>query len=184
MGKLSSRALALIVVLAAAAIAAYWYWSPHMALRSMRSAAVAGDVDELSQFVDYPKLRESMKGQFKARMAKTIGEAGEKSGFAALGAMIGMAMVDQMIDAMVRPEMLAASISKGRLQDPANAAASAPAASAPVAWRLDRKTADRVVAVPLDRKGPQPQHREVGFVFDREGFATWKLTEIRLPLDD
>ncbi|UUZ77388.1 DUF2939 domain-containing protein [Polaromonas sp. P1(28)-13] len=62
------------------------------------------DADAFNERVDYPKLRESIKGQLSAllgeQMAKTQ-DAGNP--FAALGSMLGMAMVDRFVDAMVRP---------------------------------------------------------------------------------
>jgi hypothetical protein len=58
-----------------------------------------------------------------------------------------------------------------------------PAASssqkADVKWTLDRKGVDKLVAFGQDPG--QPDDKRVGFVFERTGFANWKLTEIRLP---
>jgi hypothetical protein len=63
------------VVVAALAVPAYWYWSPYHALHSMKAAAQARDADDFNQYVDYPKLRESLKGQFSAMMAESLGSA-------------------------------------------------------------------------------------------------------------
>jgi hypothetical protein len=46
-------------------------------------------------------------------------------------------------------------------------------------WVIERKGLDRVIAIP--QKGTIPVTAEdLGFVFERSGFATWKLTELRI----
>jgi len=182
----SLRFLLLLCAATVAAITAYWYWSPLLAMRSMKAAAEARDADTFNRYVDYPKLRESLKGQFHAKMASALGGRPqgsdmEKAG-AALGAMLGLAVVDKIVDAIVRPEMIMTAMKDARLQDPASKPGSARQESKNVRWTFERKGTDRIVAYGTDgdayaRSGKSP----AGFVFDREGFATWKLTEIRLP---
>ena len=90
------------VVAVAIAVGGYWYFSPYLALKSMRDAAAAKDADAFNDKVDYPKLRESLKGQMSAAMTKEMDKA-KGNGFAALGTMLGAAMVNQMVEAFVRP---------------------------------------------------------------------------------
>jgi hypothetical protein len=172
-----------------AATGAYWYWSPYMAMNSMQSAAEKKDADAFNQYVDYSKLRESLKGQFSAMMTKELGKrpsggGGLESAGAALGTMLGLAFADRFIDAMVRPEVVMQAMAEGKLQSPeggkqSDAGTPAKGDQAEIKWSVERKGVDRVVA-----RGTQ---RDVspdsipGFVFDRSGFASWKLTEIRLP---
>jgi len=47
------------------------------------------------------------------------------------------------------------------------------------AWHLERKNADLVIVYAANDNAPA--HEKTGFVLAREGFARWKLTEIRLP---
>jgi hypothetical protein len=37
------------------ALAAYWYWSPFLALKQIQSAARAQDADAFNRHVDYPR---------------------------------------------------------------------------------------------------------------------------------
>ena len=191
--KMSSRTFRLtssIVVLLVALVAAYWYWSPILAMRSMRAAAQAKDADAFNQYVDYPKLRESLKGQFAAQLAgglgnKQGGSEMEKAG-TALGTMLGLALVDRMIDALVRPEMIMSSMNEAKLKLPEAGESQEPPVNAPneVRWSIERKGVNRVLALGEDAKQPrQTPSQQFAFVFDREGFATWKLSEIRLPAD-
>ena len=95
--------------------------------------------------------------------------------------MLGMAMVNQFVDAFVRPEMVMQMMKDGQVK------VGKPAASAPTTasggddpkWVIERKGLDRVIAIP--QKGTNPVTSEdLRFVFERSGFATWKLTEVRI----
>jgi hypothetical protein len=118
--RMNSRVVKGGVVAALVVIAAYWYGSPLLAIRQMQSAAKAGDADAFSDHVDYPRLRESFKGKFSAmfaqRMAAQSNSDNEfaKAG-AALGMMLGTAMVNQFVDAMVRPEVVMRAMQEGKL---------------------------------------------------------------------
>lgn len=186
----TSRLAAVAGVILIAAVGAYWYWSPYVAMSSMKDAAEARDADTFNQYVDYPKLRESLKGQFSAMMTKEIGKQRsggsefEKAG-AALGAMLGLAFADKFIDAMVRPEVVMQAMAEGKMQDPTagrKPGATGSEARPPekeVQWSVERKGVNRVVA--RGAQGEASLSDSPSFVFDRSGFADWKLTEIRLP---
>lgn len=187
-----NRTVAIVAAIALVAVSvSYWYWSPLLALHQMQSAAKARDADAFNRYVDYAKLRESLKGQFGARLAGVMGNSAggsdaQKAG-TALGAMLGMALVDKMIDAMVRPEFVMKAMEDGKVTSPlerskdggGNDGAKRPE----VKWTTERKGVDRIVVYGSDPQAPVDKTRQVGFVFDREGFAGWKLTEVRLPAD-
>jgi hypothetical protein len=86
------------------------------------------------------------------------------------------------IDTQVRPEVLIRALDTGELA-PSAKSASAPAApnanaeNAP-RWHMERSGANRVV-VSRARDG-EAAPGGVGFVFEHSGFATWKMTDIRL----
>jgi hypothetical protein len=177
--RLSFSVSALALVLAA--VGAYWYFSPYIALRSIAAAAKVKDADKFNDGVDYPRLRENLKGQFSAQMAKTVGDQSGNP-FSALGAMLGMAMVNQMVDAFVRPEMVMQMMKDGQVKMDKPAAPAASRSSSgddEPRWVIERKGLDRVIAIP--QKGTVPVTAEdLVFVFERSGFATWKMTELRI----
>ena len=187
MSRNGLRSALIGIGLAIAAVGAYWYWSPVLDMRSMKASAEKKDADAFNQYVDYPKLRESLKGQFNAKMAGMLGRSSgggdmERAG-SAIGAMLGLALADKMIDAMVRPEMVMRAMSDAKLQSPmgpGSKEADAGGAKREVKWTLERKGLNRVIAYGADREQAMGDGR-FGFVFDRTGFAAWKLTEIRLP---
>lgn len=53
---------------------------------------------------------------------------------------------------------------------------------APVEWAYQRKSANKIIAYAVDPKKPDAAPSDsFGVVFQRSGFADWKLTEVRMP---
>lgn len=169
---------------AVASIAAYWYWSPYLAVKQLHAAAQAKDADAFNDRVDYASLRESFKGQFSAMLTDKLGKTDDtKTGFAAMGAALGMLMANQMIDALVRPETMMRVMQEGKMAPKVDGAPSNEASrQEKPEWQFERKSIDKLIAYPK-KAGTTPGEgeKQVGFVFQRSGFATWKLTELRLP---
>jgi hypothetical protein len=198
---MKSRSLLAAVLILLAALAAYWYGSPFLAVRQLQTAAQEGDAEAFNAHVDYPKVRESLKGQFSAIVAQKLGTQDSSNPLAALGSMIGLGLVNQLVDAMVRPETVMAALKNGHLAKPAPAPAPAPqaggeapsaagAAPAPVGtppekkarWTIDRQGANKMTAYAVDPAKPdEPNSERLGLVFERSGFVDWKLTELRMP---
>jgi hypothetical protein len=194
--KISKATLAAILVVILA-VAAYWHWSPYLTIHRMQAAAKAQDPDTFNDYVDYPKLRESFKGQLTALMVDTFAETkGSENAFVALGAMMAMGMVGNLVDAMVRPEAVMHAMQDGKLSEPGKRSSETPPlprgnasqpgnasdGGAPVEWAYERKGANKVIAYAIDPKKPDAAPSDsFGVVFQRSGFADWKLTEVRMP---
>lgn len=194
---MTTKTIKIAAIAAFVAVAGYWYWSPFLAVRQMQSAAQEKDADAFNERVDYPKLRESLKGQLSAIMGEKMAKTQDASNpFAALGSMLGLAMVDRFVDAMVRPETVMRAMQDGQMSPAAAKTNDAPAppssksdtpASAEARedkpkWTYDRKGVDKLIAYATDPQKPGAQNSEkLGVVFERSGFANWKLTEVRLP---
>jgi hypothetical protein len=145
----------------------------------MRSAAVAKDADAFNDHVDYPKLRESMKGQMAALMGEKMG-SGAQSGAESFGAALGMALIGPMVDAFVRPEMVMRSMQDGKFQPRlgGDQSESESKSAKETKWDIERKGMSKVIAYAHDAENKDARP---GFVFERYGFADWMLTEVRLP---
>ncbi|SEA89888.1 DUF2939 domain-containing protein [Variovorax sp. YR216] len=195
---MKSKSFVAVVLVLLLGVAAYWYWSPFLALRQLQTAARNGEAEEFNRHVDYPKLRESLKDQFSALVAQKLGTPKDPGNpLAALGSMIGLGLVNQLVDVMVRPETVMAAMSHGRLAQPAPAPTPAPGQAAPESsppraegeqtdnkprWIIDRQGASRITAFAIDPAKPdEPNSERLGLVFERSGFVDWKLTEIRMP---
>lgn len=168
-----------VAVVALAALGGYWYFSPYISLSSMRSAAVAKDADAFNDHVDYPKLRESLKGQMAAIVGEKMGYSSQ-SGAESFGAALGMALLGPMVDAFVRPEMVMRSMQDGKFQPRlgGDQSKSDSTSGKEVKWDIERKGMSKVIAYGQDAES---RDARPGFVFERYGFADWKLTEVRLP---
>lgn len=179
---MSSKATKVLLVLVAIVVGAYWYWSPYWVLHQMKAAAESGNADKFNARVDYPRLRESLKGQLAAAMTAEMTKSNSGDGMdaagAAFGAMLGMAMVGGIVDAMVRPEVVMQAMTEAKL-DPRNSGTSETKKREldDVKWSSERVGADKFIV--YDSKPSEAER--VGLVLERAGFADWKLTEIRLP---
>jgi hypothetical protein len=187
------KTIAGLILAFAALVAAYWYWSPYLAIHQIQRAAQQHDVNAFNERVDYPALRESLKGQAAALMGIDLGKP-DKNPLASLGTMLAMALSDRMVDALVRPELVMQAMKTGQWKDSGAAPESAatPGASSPnppsptpsadserkPQWRMQRQSLDTIVADPSGSE----DSGGIQFVFRRHGFADWKLSEIRLPV--
>ncbi|BBA42054.1 MULTISPECIES: DUF2939 domain-containing protein [Burkholderia] len=103
----------LIVVLAVAIIVAigYAYASPYVALGRLKSAIDARDAQAISEYVDFPSLRISLKQQVTEELMRRIDAVKKNNPFAVIGALIGSALIGPLVDAYATPEGVAALMS-------------------------------------------------------------------------
>ncbi|MCA7997605.1 DUF2939 domain-containing protein [Burkholderia metallica] len=103
----------LIVVLAVAIVAAigYAYASPYIALGRLKSAIDARDAQAISEYVDFPSLRISLKQQVTEELMRRIDAVKKDNPFAVIGALIGSALIGPLVDAYATPEGVAALMS-------------------------------------------------------------------------
>lgn len=196
---MKSKSIRAAIVALLVAIAAYWYWSPYLAVWQIRNAAVARDAAAFNSHVDYPRLRESMKGQFAPLFMDVPGKSDDggigKAG-AAFGKMLGMIVVDKAVDLLVRPETVMQAMRQGYMtpQVPKKVDPAAPpppresSASAASGDDKQRIVFERTSVNSLFVYAAQPPKADgaiedkLGFVFERSGFATWKLSAVVLPI--
>ena len=179
-----SRRRALVVIaitLLFAATAAWFYSLPYLAAIGMKEAAEKNDATQLSAYVDFPSVKESLKASVNAAIAlKVVANDKDAEPFSTIGTALAAALVNPIIDALATPESLA-MIMRG--DTPQTGKAVAP--SGQIAERkLDADAEMRYLrfdqfAIDIRKKGTsQPP---VVLVLARNGLFTWKLTSIRLP---
>ena len=189
----------------AVAVAAYWYASPYLALHWMKSAVESRDADAFNRRVDFAKLRAHVKEQLAATMSDRLGQASQDAGArrragGALGAMLGSALLEPLVDNLVSPETVMRALQTARFDAAANgdpstavgrdtgrgdgraAGGNAIDAGRPhVAWSSERVDIDTLI-VSVGQDAPTPAGR-VRWVMERSGFADWRLTDIRWPIE-
>lgn len=202
---MTSSTIKVVAVAAIVTVAGYWYWSPFLTVRQLQSAAQRRDASAFNEHVDYPELRESIKSQYSGSLADKVGKTADSDNdFAKLGAafgnIIGNAVVSPIVDSLVRPETIMQAMQVGRLSitaadkqptdtpaqsavNPGNQTSAEPRSEdVKVKWVYERQGVNRVIAYATDPKRPDEQKQDkFGLVLQRSGFATWKLTEVRLP---
>ncbi|CAE6708579.1 hypothetical protein R69927_03731 [Paraburkholderia domus] len=97
-----------LIVIAVIAALGFGYASPYMALNNLKRAADARDAQTVNEYVDFPALRESLKQQVTGLLTRRIDAHGNGNPFAAIGAMIGVALIGPLVDAYATPDGVAA----------------------------------------------------------------------------
>ena len=212
---MKARGIVWGLILVGVLTASVWWFSPWWVLHQVKAAAQRNDAQAVSDIIDYPRLRESLKGELNTALSSRLREGTSRLGEmgrtgATLGAVLAAALVEKLVDTMVRPEFVIQAVRDGQLALPGRTAnererapsgGSAPGGSAPAEgsgadapgrigpvqfqWRPERVSADRMVVwVSKAASEPRPQaasRDEFGLVFERRGFVDWKLCAVRLP---
>ncbi|MGW8389532.1 DUF2939 domain-containing protein [Pseudoduganella sp. HUAS MS19] len=154
------------------AVAAYWYWSPLLVVRQMKEAVRVHDVEAFNSHVDFPALRENMKDGIAGKPSDDV--------FSGFGRLLGGVVVD----ALVRPEAVMfvlehgdfAKKRDGRQEDRGARESGRETGEEPSSgeakpkWVAEREGVNRYIV----------RNDKIALVFVRNGFADWKLSELRL----
>jgi hypothetical protein len=167
-------ALAAAVLLLAGGL---YFGSAYLAARNLKEAALSADADKLDAAVDFPSVRESLKSQMSTALMKKMNDDPQMKDnpFAGLGMMMMPAIVDRAVDTFVTSDGLAALV---RGTKPAEAKDAPRTENPDVQYDYQWVSADRfrVKLTNVKKHEPGPS-----LVFDRRGFATWKLIKVELP---
>jgi hypothetical protein len=177
------------VLIAAAAVAASLalssYASPYWTLHQMKTAIVEKDADRFSSYIDFPALRESVKGQMMVMMNERLSRPEMADNpFAGIGQMMGAALINPIVDAAVSPAGVIAMFESGKAQ-PLPGAAGKQESPAPgdaqdntkdnaPDYAVDYESWSRVaIAKPGDDAGR--------FILKRTGLWSWQLAALEFP---
>ncbi|MBV7259180.1 DUF2939 domain-containing protein [Erythrobacter crassostreae] len=158
-----------------AAVVGWYFASPGLAMMQLRDAAQSGDEVQLEESIDFPRLRDGLKADLKARMAAEV-VTSDNVGMEALGSALGLAMIDPIIDGFVTPETMAALVRKGRLESPDQKSQSEQPEAQEAEWAIEREGISRFSAQPDSPDGEEMPK----LIFERDGLG-WKLVELDLP---
>ena len=148
----------------------------------MQSAIDEKDAVKLADHVNFPALKESLKANFNANLMSHVANEKDNKPIAAFVAVLGAAFMNPMIDALVTPESMAVMMEGDKPQLTKKTTQSEPPASESSDEDVDRSMSyenfDRFV---LNVKKKGSDEEPVGFVFNRDGIFSWKLSAIRIP---
>ena len=157
----------------------YVFATPYITAYQMKVAAEARDGEALSEFVDFPALRQSLKDQMGGMLFKEMSE-GVKEGnpFSAIGTAFASMIVKGVLDAYVTPDGLM-ELMKGRKPDSESngGEATGQPPSGPFSdISLSYDSFSKFSIITRDHATDM----EVKFILKRRGIQ-WKLTEVILP---
>lgn len=165
------------IALAAALIvlSAGYVGSPYLAASGFTDALKSYDAAEASEYIDYPSVRQGIKDDMNAEVARMVMEQGEDDPFAAAGAAFAGSLVGGMVDAMITPAGLEKILERAERERSEEAI--------DIGYETFYDSLNRFhVTLTTDAKG-NPIEDPVTMVFDRDGLFSWKLTKVDLPLD-
>ena len=173
MKKIAAVAIVLIV-------GVWFFFTPYIATHNMKKAAETNDSATMSSYINFPSLKESLKANFNAMLAKEFVKGENTDPMEALGAALAVAFINPMIDALVTPESLSMMM-KGvepNLTQEKSGAGNNPNDKSDTETTMGYESFGRF-AVNVKQKGTSGE--PMIFVFHREGLITWKLASLRLP---
>jgi hypothetical protein len=164
--------------------------SPYYAVYSIRAAALEGNADKFSGYVDYPKLRENLKATFKAKMAEELIKSEDVNIFSAVGEAFASSIVDSLVDSLVTPESLAMVLKNGMKEknDRAKENKETPSVGGKDEAESENKSSVdytsnyrtlNVFAITL-HKNSEEEDDNVSIIFERYGLLSWRLTKIEM----
>lgn len=163
----------------AALFAVYIVAAPYITIYQMKSAAESRDGEALSEHIEFPSVRQSLKDQMNAIFMKEMAtnEEMQDNPFAAIGVALAGLMVDKMVDAYVTPAgithlMAGEKPSPSVETRPSDGTERKPLSDASMSYESFDK-----FAVKVKNNGGG----EAKFILSRRGIG-WKLTEIMIPL--
>ncbi|MFL5384797.1 MAG: DUF2939 domain-containing protein [Longimicrobiaceae bacterium] len=94
-----------LIVLAVIFAGVWLYFTPYLALNQLQKAAQRGDEQAMAELVDFPALRESVKGNVRGAVAHSVGG---RNPIGVLGGILAGAVAGPVVDAVVTPQGIAA----------------------------------------------------------------------------
>lgn len=173
-GKIGAAVLAILVI-------GYIAGAPYLTVYQMRSAAEARDGEALSEYIEFPSVRQSLKDQMNVMFAKEMAKDKEMQDnpFAAMGAAFAGMMVDKVVDAYVTPAGITQLMAGEKPNTGGGNGDSSDRKNKPFSnASMSYANADKFVVTVQDEDGGEGK-----FVLRRRGLVGWKLTEILFPLD-
>lgn len=175
--KKSNSLIYIVLGIVVIALGVLFYFSPLLALNTLRDAAIKGDKEKISALIDFPALRENVKAQALGAINKSM-ETEKDNPFAALGVMVSGALADNIVNTFITPEGIAKSL-KDKSDRDVKAIAENPKAS--ISRPRLRWINSSVAYVDFyDKTAPKST---TTFEFKRIGLFSWQLKGIQFPED-
>lgn len=166
----------IISIVAVIAFAGGWFYStPWFAMSGLRDAARDGDKAELSQRIDFPALRESLKVQLTKQIEDEAARSASPLEVSAAGSGLAKTFVEGMVDSVITPDSMASLLVSGSLVPKLDGQS-----QKDIEWRVKRDGFSTFRAWPEDQTEAEPNAATPALVFKRSGLS-WRLSAIEIP---
>jgi Protein of unknown function (DUF2939) len=170
------KKLLTVGLVSCAFVASGWFYAtPYLTFQTLQKAAEAKDTAKISQHVNFPALRESVKSNLNTALTNELGQR-QDNPLSAMGAALASTFINPMVDVIVTPEGIATMLKEGSLK-PRLGKDDRQEGASPTQISMNYEAFDRFVVKVANREAPT---RQTDLILRREGL-TWKLSEIRLP---
>lgn len=155
----------------------WFYFTPHRAVGAMRSAAEAKNAAVLTEYVEYPALKASLKENIHSLFSPGNPSREKNTDpFAAIGAAMATVFIDPVIEKLVTPEGLSMMLQGGGLQlDDSNE--NKRSSDEDFETSMGYESFDRFVVTVTGKQAPEETPIEL--IFSRHGLFSWKLSGVR-----
>lgn len=182
---MNKKSISILFGLFFIALGVCFYYTPHWAVSNMKKAAENRDADTLSEYVDFPSLKESLKANFNAMMATEVSNNMSDNPFGAFGAALATAFINPMIDNLVTPESLAMMM-KGEKPELKKTNRKNEKKTSNTSSNTNENTEmtmsyDNFNSFIVTTKEKNSSDDPVKMIFKRHGIISWKLSALRLP---
>jgi hypothetical protein len=171
------RGLLIGGVILAVACGGGLYASPYITLYQMYQAVEHKDVQEVSNYVDFPALRDSVKTNLKTIVTKETAQSSNPI-LGLLGSVMGGVVLDPVVDHLVTPAGVAALLEGQQLQlgNKGSKVQFEPGTGSPDVKAEYESFNQFAVTVKPKGEAIEP----VTILLSRNGFS-WKISGVRLP---
>lgn len=172
-----------VITALATLFAIYIAATPYITAHQIKSAAEKKDSDALSEHIDFPSVRQSLKDQLNTVIMKEMAtEEMQNNPFAALGAAFASTMVDKILELYVTPagitQMLEGDKPNLNQAPHGQSASTPPSSKTPLSnASMSYQSFNKFAITATNEKG-----EEGTFILHRHGIS-WKLAEIIIPLE-
>ena len=173
--KWTLAALAVLLLALLAFVAA----GPYLAINGIRNVVASGEYGELWRFVDFDRLRESLKPQIQDKIVRGLMDRLGPSGSADTIGGVTSVIAEPAIDAMVSPTGVATMLRGTALARSISGDTGPDGKARPVDPLKDASTRYESLSL-FTATVDNAEGKPVVFEFSRDGLS-WKLTGIRLP---
>lgn len=184
--KAKRTALALAIG-SVAAVGGYYLTSPYIAIQGLKSGFLSKNADQVNQYIDYPSLQSDLKAQLGLMMLRSMQAdpemaANPSSGFAMA---VITPMVNSMVDTYITPSGMRSILEAGSLQQ--TGAIQDQTAQNLVERKKEFDQALQKTSMGYDGlnkfqlTATADGGKKTELVFNRQGFAEWKLKSVILP---